>query len=325
MKIASFFAAGRERFGVWTEAGMIDLSHPRDTSSSPEPDRPTSVLELIEAGSMGLASMELTLARARTRPKGLAAFDAAAVHWRAPVLRPSKIICVAFNNNANSERILQGPGHPALFTKPASALVGHLGAIECRREYGRVHPEPELAVVIGKRAKHISATEAYEHVFGYTIHNDITSPTMRDEDTFHYRAIHPRGGDHREIEYVESWVSYPGRYKGSDTFACVGPWIVTKDEIPDPHTLRVTCRHGDSLVTDDNTENLFFKVPELLQFISRYVTLEPGDIVSMGTALRKSIRGSAVQNIDLNRLGGPISITIDGIGTLTNTVVHLDS
>jgi 2-keto-4-pentenoate hydratase/2-oxohepta-3-ene-1,7-dioic acid hydratase in catechol pathway len=167
MKIASFFAAGRERFGVWTEAGMIDLSHPRDTSSSPEPDRPTSVLELIEAGSK--------------------------------------------------------------------------------------------------------------------------------------------------------------RYKGRDTFACVGPWIVTKDEIPDPHTLRVTCRHGDSLVTDDNTENLFFKVPELLQFISRYVTPEPGDIVSLGTALRKSIRGSAVQNIDLNRLGGPISITIDGIGTLTNTVVHLDS
>ena len=337
MKIASFFAAGRERFGVWTEAGMIDLSHARDTSSSPrwgrprdcgsslEPDAPASVLELIEAGAEGLASVELTLARARTRPRESSTFGAAAIHWRAPVLKPSKICCVAFNNSANSERIMQGPKHPALFTKPASALVGHLGAIECRREYGRVHPEPELAVVIGKRAKNISAAEAYEHVFGYTIHNDITSPTMRNEDTIHYRAIHPRGGDHREIEYVDSWVSYPGRYKGSDTFACVGPWIVTKDEIPDPHTLRVICQHKDSLITDDNTENFFFKVPELLQFISRFVTLEPGDIVSMGTALRQSTQGGAVQNIDLNRLGGPISITIDGIGTLTNTVVHLDS
>lgn len=325
MKIASFFAAGRERFGVWTEAGMIDLSPARDTSSSLDPDGPSSVLELIEAGADALVSVGLTLARARARPQECSTFGAAAIQWRAPVLRPSKICCVAFNNSANSARIMQGPKHPALFTKPASALVGHLGAIECRGEYGRVHPEPELAVVIGKRARNISAADAYEHVFGYTIHNDITSPTMRNEDTIHYRAIHPRGGDAREIEYVDSWVSYPGRYKGSDTFACVGPWIVTKDEIPDPHALRVTCRHKEALITDDNTENFFFKVPELLQFISRYMTLEPGDIVSMGTALRKSNQGGAVQNIDLNRLGGPVSITIDGIGTLTNTVVHLDS
>jgi 2-keto-4-pentenoate hydratase/2-oxohepta-3-ene-1,7-dioic acid hydratase in catechol pathway len=325
MKIASFFAAGRERFGVWTEAGLIDLSRADATASSLEPARPNSVLELIEAGRTGLARVEDLLARARTGPHEVEVFAADAVLWRPPVLKPSKVCCVAFNNSANSDRILQGPRHPALFTKPASALVGHQGAIECRREYGRVHPEPELAVVIGKRAKNISAAEAYEHVFGYTIHNDITSPTMRNEDTFHYRAIHPRDGDHREIEYVDSWVSYPGRYKGSDTFACVGPWIVTKDEIPDPHVLQVTCRHRDTLVTDDNTENFFFKVPELLQFISRYMTLEPGDIVSMGTALRKSAQGGAVQNIDLNRLGGPVSITIDRIGTLTNTVSHLDS
>jgi 2-keto-4-pentenoate hydratase/2-oxohepta-3-ene-1,7-dioic acid hydratase in catechol pathway len=325
MKVASFFAAGRERFGVWTEAGLIDLSRAGGAASSHEPDGPNSVLDLIEAGAAGLARVEHILARARSSPHEVDAFAAGSFLWRAPVLKPSKVCCVAFNNNANSGRILQGPQHPALFTKPASALVGHLGAIECRREYGRVHPEPELAVVIGKRAKNISAAEAYQHVFGYTIHNDITSPTMRNEDTFHYRAIHPRDGDHREIEYVDSWVSYPGRYKGSDTFACVGPWIVTKDEIPDPHALRVTCWHQNTLVTDDNTENFFFKVPELLQFISRYMTLEPGDIVSMGTALRKSAQGGAVQNIDLNRLGGPISITIDGIGTLTNTVSHLDS
>jgi 2-keto-4-pentenoate hydratase/2-oxohepta-3-ene-1,7-dioic acid hydratase in catechol pathway len=325
MKVASFFTAGRERFGVWTEAGLIDLSRAGAAASSLEPGRPNSVLELIEAGGAGLARVEDLLARARTSPHEVEVFAADAVLWRPPVLKPSKVCCVAFNNSANSDRILQGPRHPALFTKPASALVGHQGAIECRREYGRVHPEPELAVVIGKRAKNISAAEAYEHVFGYTIHNDITSPTMRSEDTFHYRAIHPRDGDHREIEYVDSWVSYPGRYKGSDTFACVGPWIVTKDEIPDPHTLQVTCRHRDTLVTDDNTENFFFKVPELLQFISRYMTLEPGDIVSMGTALRKSAQGGAVQNIDLNRLGGPISVTIDRIGTLTNTVSHLDS
>ena len=75
----------------------------------------------------------------------------------------------------------------------------------------------------------------------YTIHNDINfASPCATEDTFHYRAIHPKNGNHKEVEYHESWVSYPGRYKGSDTFACLGPWIVTKDEIPDPHALDVS-------------------------------------------------------------------------------------
>ncbi len=204
-----------------------------------------------------------------------------------------------------------------MFIKPASSLVGHGGAIECKPHYGRVHPEPELAVVIGKTAKNIAARDAYDYVFGYTIHNDITSPTMRAEDTFHYRAIHPKAGDPKAIEYVDTWVSYPGRYKCCDTFACMGPWLVTKDEIADPHNLAVSCSHKDQLVTEDNTENLFYKIPEVLEFLSSHLTLLPGDIVSMGTALKKSAQGGAVQNIDLNKLGGPVSVTIEKIGTLT--------
>jgi 2-keto-4-pentenoate hydratase/2-oxohepta-3-ene-1,7-dioic acid hydratase in catechol pathway len=200
--------------------------------------------------------------------------------------------------------------------------VGHNGAIECKPQYGRVHPEPELAVIIGKTAKNVKAADAYDYVFGYTVHNDITSPTMRSEDTFHYRAIHPKG-ESQDVEYVDTWVSYPGRYKCADTFACMGPWVVTKDEIPDPHALRVSCYHKDQLVTEDNTENLFYKTPEVIEFLSGYLTLEPGDIVSLGTALKKSAKGGAIQNIDLNKLGGPVSVTIEKIGTLVNTVVHV--
>jgi 2-keto-4-pentenoate hydratase/2-oxohepta-3-ene-1,7-dioic acid hydratase in catechol pathway len=242
------------------------------------------------------------------------------VTWHPPVRRPSKICCLALNNSANSDRILRGPEHPAMFTKPASALVGHGGAIECKPQYGRTHPEPELAVVIGTTAKSIRAADAYDYVFGYTIHNDITSPTMRGEDTFQYRAIHPKGDDPSQIEYVDTWVSYPGRYKCTDTFACMGPWLVTRDEIPNPHALVVRCLHQDRLVTQDTTANLTHKVPEVLAFLSDYLTLWPGDIVSMGTALAKSAGGAAVQNVDLNRLGGPVSVFIEGIGTLTNTV-----
>jgi 2-keto-4-pentenoate hydratase/2-oxohepta-3-ene-1,7-dioic acid hydratase in catechol pathway len=122
---------------------------------------------------------------------------------------------------------------------------------------------------------------------------------------------------------VDTWVSYPGRYKCCDTFACMGPWLVTKDEIADPHNLAVSCSHRGQLVTADNTENLFYKIPEVLQFLSGHLTLLAGDIVSMGTALKESAQGGAVQNINLNKLGGPVSVTIEKIGTLINDVVRL--
>jgi 2-keto-4-pentenoate hydratase/2-oxohepta-3-ene-1,7-dioic acid hydratase in catechol pathway len=298
VRLASFQAAGKDRIGFSPDGvSLIEIAGPR------------SVLELIETGSEIVPSGQQ--------------FSVHDVIFHPPVRRPSKICCLALNNSANSDRILQGPKHPAMFIKPASSLVGHGGAIECKPHYGRVHPEPELAVVIGKTAKNIAARDAYDYVFGYTIHNDITSPTMRAEDTFHYRAIHPKAGDPKAIEYVDTWVSYPGRYKCCDTFACMGPWLVTKDEITDPHNLAVSCSHKDQLVTEDNTENLFYKIPEVLDFLSSHLTLLAGDIVSMGTALKKSAQGGAVQNIDLNKLGGPVSVTIEKIGTLTNGVVHV--
>lgn len=241
--------------------------------------------------------------------------------WRPPVPRPGKVVCIALNNSANAERIMSGPDHPATFTKPASSLIGHGQAIRIRPQYGRVHPEPELAVVIGRAATDITRAQAMEHVFGYTIMNDLTSPTMRGEDTFHYRAIHPKADGSEGIDYVDTWVSYSGRYKGSDTFGPVGPWIVTRDEVPDPHALTIRCTHQGRVVTEDSTENLRHKVADVVSFVSGYMSLEPGDIIAMGTALKASASGgSAVQNVDLAKLGGPISVSIDGIGELANPV-----
>ena len=321
MKLASFRAADKDRIGVLLDGGeILDVSAALRVSGVPESDVPRTLLELIESERVTLFEVQAAIDRAIARPGTIERFSPAHVIWQPPVRRPSKICCLALNNSANRERILRGPSHPAMFTKPASALVGHGAAIECKPQYGRTHPEPELAVVIGRTAKSIRAENAYDYVFGYTIHNDITSPTMRGEDTFQYRAIHPRGTDSSQIEYVDTWVSYPGRYKCTDTFACMGPWLVTRDEIPNPHALAVRCYHQGRLVTQDTTANLTHKVPEVLAFLSEYLTLWPGDIVSMGTALAQSAGGGAVQNIDLNRLGGPVSVVIEGIGTLTNTV-----
>jgi 2-keto-4-pentenoate hydratase/2-oxohepta-3-ene-1,7-dioic acid hydratase in catechol pathway len=283
---------------------------------------PRSMLELIEAGSELWDPLREAARRASVDTEGLTRYAVDDVEWHAPVRNPSKICCLALNNSANAERIMSGPKHPAMFVKPASALIGHHGQIVCMPEYGRTHPEPELAVVIGKRAKHVDATHAYEHVFGYTIHNDITSPTMRTEDTFHYRAIHPVGDDPMATRYIDTWVTYPGRYKCADTFSCMGPWLVTSEDVPQPHDLAVICSHQGREITADNTNNLSYKIPEVIAFISRFMTLLPGDIISMGTALHGAPTGGAVQNVDLNRLGGPVSVSIERLGTLTNDVVN---
>jgi 2-keto-4-pentenoate hydratase/2-oxohepta-3-ene-1,7-dioic acid hydratase in catechol pathway len=241
--------------------------------------------------------------------------------WLPPVPRPGKVICVALNNSANADRIMSGPATPATFNKPATSLLGHGQPIRLKKEFGRVHPEPELAVVIGTGGADIGRDDAMSHVFGYTIINDLTSPTMRAADTFHYRAIHPKKDGTEGIEYVETWVSYSGRYKGSDGFGPIGPWIATADEIADPHALTVSCVHQGRLITEDSTENLTHKVADVISYLSGYQTLEPGDIIAMGTALKASASGGgAVQNVNLTELGGPIEVTISGIGTLSNPV-----
>jgi len=294
VKLASFRADGGDRVGMAvSDTELVELDA-RDMQ------------EIIEGRSVAPKKKRFSLD---------------GIRWLPPVRRPTKIVCLALNNSANADRIMKGPKHPASFIKAANALTGHGEPIVIRPDYGRVHPEPELAVVLGRKAKDIAAADAYSHVFGYTIHNDITSPTMRGEDSFHYRAIHPKKDNPGEIEYVDTWTSYSGRYKGSDTFSPMGPWLVTRDEIPDPHALTVSCLHKGELVTEDSTVNLFYKVPEVLAFLSRYMTLEPGDIVSMGTALKRSAPGSrAVQNVELDKLGGPVSVRISGLGELTNPV-----
>ena len=245
--------------------------------------------------------------------------DSAGLSWLPPVTRPGKILCVALNNTANPARIISGPHHPAMFVKPSTALVGHREAIRLRLDDGRVHPEPELAVIIGSTARGVSTAKALDHVFGYSVLNDITAPDLRAKDTFHYQAIHPDPDSADGLRHVESWVSYPARYKGSDSFAPLGPWVVPATSIRDPHALRVTCSYDGVVVTDDSTANLRFSVAEVIAFASRYTTLEPGDVIGMGTALQPSNGGGAIQNVDLHD-GGRVEVSIEAIGTLVNPV-----
>ena len=305
MRLGTVSVGGKQRIAVAIDAEHAVVLYPGLTMA-----------ELIEDWAGAKAAVE----RAVTDGAGKAV-AVSGLTWLPPVPRPGKIICVALNNSANADRIMSGPDKPATFNKPATSLLGHNQPIRLKKEWGRVHPEPELAVVIGAGGTDISRDDAMSHVFGYTIINDLTSPTMRAQDTFHYRAIHPKQDGTEGIEYVDTWVTYPGRYKGTDGFGPIGPWIATADEIPDPHALTVSCVHESRLITEDSTRNLTHKVADVISYMSEYQTLEPGDIIAMGTALKASASGGgAVQNVNLTTLGGRIEVTISGIGTLSNPV-----
>ena len=305
MKLGTVRVDGEQRVAVAVDGGHAVVLYPGLT-----------VTGLIEDWGAARAAVE----RAVEDGAG-EAVPVGTLTWLPPVPRPGKVICVALNNSANADRIMSGPSHPATFNKPATSLLGHNQPIRLKKKFGRVHPEPELAVVVGTGGSDIDRDDAMSHVFGYTIINDLTSPTMRAQDTFHYRAIHPSKDGSAGIEYVDTWVTYSGRYKGSDGFGPIGPWIVTADEIPDPHALTVTCVHQGRLITEDSTKNLTHKVADVVSFMSGYQTLEPGDIIAMGTALKASSSGGgAVQNVNLTTLGGRIEVTISGIGTLSNPV-----
>lgn len=251
--------------------------------------------------------------------------DAAAVlrpeAWLPPV-RPSKICCVALNNRALDKDRISAPDHPAFFLKSPTSLIGHGEAIVLRPDYGLVHPEPELAIVVGARMRDVDVVAARRGIFGLTILNDITSVGMRIEDHFHFRFSMPDGSAPDGFRTAEHHTTYAGRYKSADTFGPIGPVIVTADEMGDPDDLAIRCVVDGEVVQEDRTSSYRYHAAEVLSFISRYQTLLPGDIVSMGTAINS--RQGAVRplaSVDLRHKPDTVSVFIEGIGTLTNSVV----
>jgi 2-keto-4-pentenoate hydratase/2-oxohepta-3-ene-1,7-dioic acid hydratase in catechol pathway len=278
------------------------------------------MIDLIERAPVLLPLLPAGLEVFRARGKPSHRIAASEVTWRPPVRRPGKICGVAMNNSASNERKIRAPNHPAFFLKPASCLIGHQQPIRIHDYYGSTHPEPELAVVIGRRTREIAAKDALDAVFGYTIFNDVTSNGMRAEDLFHYYALYASKENPDRTERVEQHLSYAGRYKGSDTFGPMGPWLVTRDEVRDPDDLEVTCRVAGETVAEDSTRYYNFKVAEVIAFISRFQTLEPGDVISLGTAFKPGAGRKSIHTANLAKTAGPVEVSIAGLGTLSNPV-----
>jgi len=276
--------------------------------------------QLVAMGDKGLDMANKTLKNASHAT--VVEFDS--IRWLPPITNPGKICGVAMNNSASNERKISAPDHPAFFLKPTSCLIGHKEPILIRSYYGSAHPEPELAIVIGKKTRDVDATNAMENIFGYTIFNDVTGNGMRSDDLFHYWALYSKDNDPESLERREQHLSYAARYKGTDTFGCVGPWLVTSDEIADPDNLNVYCSIGGESIAEDSTRYYNFKICEVISYLSQYQTLNPGDIISCGTAFKPSPGRKSIHHVNFQKVNGPVEISIDGLGTLINPIIIED-
>jgi 2-keto-4-pentenoate hydratase/2-oxohepta-3-ene-1,7-dioic acid hydratase in catechol pathway len=215
---------------------------------------------------------------------------------RAPIPRPGKIVCVGRNYAEHArERGAELPAQPIFFLKSNNTICGPGDPIVLPPGSTQVDYEAEFAVVIGKGGKNIPQEEAYEHVAGYMILNDVSARDMQSQDKQWFRG------------------------KSCDTFAPTGPWIVTRDELPDPHSLRISLTLNDRTMQDSNTSNLIFKVPFLVSYLSQTLTWEPGDILSTGTP--EGVGAHQTPPVFL-KAGDTVSIAVEKIGTLTNPVAE---
>ncbi len=218
----------------------------------------------------------------------------ASAKFYAPIMRPGKIICVGRNY---AEHAKEGsnpvPTSPMLFLKANNTICGPADPILVPPVTQRCDYEAELAVVIGKGGKNIPEESAYEHVAGYMCLNDVSARDIQKSDGQWFRS------------------------KSCDTFAPIGPWIVTKDEIPDPHKLRISLTLNGETMQDANTDSMIFKIPYLVSYISRTITLECGDIISTGTP--EGVGAHRTPPVFL-KPGDTVSVTVEKVGTLTNPV-----
>lgn len=305
MKLAQFKRepAGPQRLGVLIDDKLIDIAELaralRRAGGGPPEWLYTAngTKKVIQQGASALADIRELISSAGPGFSLLideVGLEVDAAIYLPPVL-PGKIL--AIGRNYVDHAIEQGeepPKTPLLFNKLLNSLSAHEAPIVLPAISEKVDYEAELAVVIGKRATRVSEAEALNYVFGYTPLNDVSG---------------------RDLQFADGqWT----RGKGLDGFAPLGPFVTTRDEIPDVHDLKIEGRLNGEVMQSSNTGKMIFKIPYLISYLSQGITLEPGDVIATGTPEGVGIfRDPPV----LLKDGDVFEVTIDKLGTLRNSVV----
>jgi 2-keto-4-pentenoate hydratase/2-oxohepta-3-ene-1,7-dioic acid hydratase in catechol pathway len=278
MKLASFAVAGRASYGIVVGAGVVDLGARLG-------DRYPDLGAALTAGALG------ELAGAASAKPDLALRD---VSLLPPIPAPDKIVCIGLNYRAHAaEAGLKVPEHPSLFLRLNNTLVPHGGALVRPSVSSDMDYEGELAVVIGRGGRHIAAAQALDHVAGYSCFND---GSLRDYQRQHSVAV------------GKNFVATGG----------FGPWLVTRDEIPDPAQLTLTTRLNGAEVQCGETADMIFSVAQIISYVSDFTPLEPGDVISTGTPPGV---GMARKPPLWLKPGDVVEVEISRIGVLRNGVV----
>ena len=285
MRIVSFGPAGQERPGVLLDDdGLLDLQ-------IADPSMPAGWRAILAADRLD----EVRRIVARAPRTGPAVRARAGVRLGPPVCDPSKIICIGLNYADHAaEQNKPLPATPLLFAKAPTALTGDGDPIVLPAIEPRVDIEAELAFVIGRRARQVRAEDAWGHVAGYMCFNDVSGRLAQYDDKQWFRG------------------------KSFDTFAPCGPWMVTRDEIADPHALAIGSSVDDFVLQDSNTNQLVHRVPQLVEYVSHSMTLLPGDIVATGTPAGVGVFRNPPRFL---RAGQQVTIRIEKLGALSNPVV----
>lgn len=214
-----------------------------------------------------------------------------------PIARPSKIVCIGLNYAEHAkESGVPPPKQPVIFFKAISAICGPNDALVIPKNSHKTDWEVELAVVIGKKASYLNPLKAMQHVAGYMLHNDYS-------------------GREFQLEQGGQWC----KGKAADTFAPLGPFLASKDEIKDPHKLRLWLEVNGKMMQDSNTADLIFNIPYIISYLSQYMTLLPGDVISTGTP---SGVGMGLNPPVYLHQGDIVRLGIEGLGSQTQKVTR---
>ena len=298
MKLVTYRSNKGLRAGVILKDHIVDLQSAaawsRDTESLPD-----QIAALLASGASGLEAARRVLAAVeREFESAVAAQIALPLKEEllfAPIPQPSKIICIGLNYRDHAEEAnLPIPKYPLIFAKYSNSVNGPYDPIVIPRVSHKIDYEAELGVVIGRRGKYIREQDAMDYVAGYLCFNDVS---VRD-----YQGHTP--------QFTIG--------KSFDTHGPMGPWLVTKDEIPDPHALSVELVIGDEVLQSSNTKNLIFPIPTIIAYLSEAMTLEPGDVIATGTPSGVGFVRKPPRYI---KPGDVVEVRIEGLGKLANPAI----
>ena len=282
MKLVSFFHNQTPKIGAVIDDSVVVATGALDCA--------TDMINFLAAGPAALHALQDLIINGEQR------LPLNSIKLLAPVPRPGKFLGIGLNYADHiGETGMERPEYPTFFTKQSSCIIADGDAIQCPNISDKVDYEGELAFIIGKRCRHVSVEEAASVIAGYTICNDVT---VRD-----WQARSP------------TWTLG----KSFDTHGPLGPWLVTADEIADPHNLSLKTWVDDELRQNANTGEMLFNCFEQIAYLSQAMTLEPGDVITTGTP---SGVGVKMKPRGYLKPGQTVKIEIEGLGTLENPVIE---